>query len=85
MLPFALAEGLEVGGPRLLRAQAARQRGEDPHDVTAVEVLGNIEAMLSAPEAVPPRGAISAEIVLEAHRRLLGGTRSGRLEPESGP
>lgn len=68
-------EGLEVGGRRLLRAQAARQLGEDPRDVTAVEVLGNIEAMAWAVEAVPPAGAISVEIVREAHRRLLAGTR----------
>ena len=68
-------EGLEVGGRRLLRAQAARQLGEEPRDVTAVEVLGNIEAMAWAVEAVPPGGAISEEIVLEAHRRLLADTR----------
>ena len=64
-----------MGGRRLLRAQAAHQLGEDPRDVTAVEVLGNIEAMLWAVEAVPPGGAITTEIVLEAHRRLLAGTR----------
>ena len=68
-------EGLEVGGRRLLRAQAARQLGEEPRDVTAVEVLGNIEAMAWAVEAVPPGGAVSVEIVIEAHRRLLAGTR----------
>ncbi len=68
-------EGLEVGGRRLLRAQAARQLGEDPRDVTALEVFGNIEAMLWAVEAVPPGGAITVEIVLEAHRLLLAGTR----------
>ncbi len=68
-------EGLEVGGRRLLRAQAARQLGEDPSDVTAVEVLGNIESMLWAIEAVPPAGAITAEVVMEAHHRLLAGTR----------
>ena len=59
----------------LLRAQAAHQLGEEPRDVTAVEVLGNIEAMLWAVEAVPPGGTITVEIVLEAHRRLLAGTR----------
>ncbi len=68
-------EGLEVGGRRLLRAQAARLLGEEPRDVTTVEVLGNIEAMAWAVEAVPPGGAVSVEIVLEAHRRLLAGTR----------
>ena len=40
-----------------------------------MEVLGNIEAMLWAVEAVPPGGVITMEIVLEAHRRLLAGTR----------
>ena len=68
-------EGLEVGGRRLLRAQTARQLGEDPQDVSAVEVLGNIEAMVWAVEAVPPAGAITVNIVREAHRRLLAGTR----------
>ena len=68
-------EGLEVGSRRLLRAQAARQLGEEPRDVTAVEVLGNIEALAWAVEAVPPGGAISVETVIEAHRRLLAGTR----------
>ena len=68
-------EGLEVGGRRLLRAQAARELGEDPRDVTAVEVLRNIDAMHWATEAVPPGGVITVEIVLEAHRRLLAGTR----------
>src|SRR5947209_17430399 len=38
-------EGLEVGGRRLLRAEAARALGEDPSDVTAAEVPGNIAAM----------------------------------------
>lgn len=68
-------EGLEVGGRRLLRAQAARQLGEDPRDVTALEVLGNIEAMLEATEAVLPGGEITAEILMTAHHRLLAGTR----------
>jgi len=33
-------EGLEIGAQRLLRAEAARVLGDDPSDVTAVEVLG---------------------------------------------
>src|SRR6266436_408023 len=41
-------EGLEVGARRLLRAEAALELGEQPTDVTAAEVLGNIEAMASA-------------------------------------
>ena len=68
-------EGLEVGGRRLLRAQAARQprRGAARHHRRGG--AGNIEVMLWAVEAVPPGGPITVEIVLEAHRRLLAGTR----------
>ena len=38
-------EGLEIGERRLLRADAARRLGTEPRDVTAREVLGNIDAM----------------------------------------
>jgi hypothetical protein len=37
-------------------------------------VIGNVEAMTSAVDAVPPGGVISLEILLESHRRLLIGT-----------
>ena len=36
-------EGLEVGARRLLRAEAAIELGEEPGDVTATEVLANID------------------------------------------
>jgi Fic family protein len=49
--------------------------GERTHDVTAEEVLGNIEAMLYAVESVGPGDAISSDLLLEIHRRLLAGTR----------
>ena len=68
-------EGLEVGGRRLLRADAARQLGEDPRDLTATEVLGNIDAMVWGVNAVEPDGVITVETLLEMHRRLLDGTR----------
>ena len=68
-------EGLEVGGRRLLRADAARKLGDDPRDVTAAEVLGNIDAMLWGVETVGQGDPITAGVVLEAHRRLLAGTR----------
>lgn len=68
-------EGLDVGGRRLLRADAARQLGEDPRDVTATEVLGNIDAMVWGVEAIEPGGLITAGALLEAHRRLMAGTR----------
>ena len=76
-------EGLEVGGRRLLRADAARKLGDAPRDVTAAEVLGNIDAMLWGVETVGQGDPIAAGVVLEAHRRLLAGTRieehGGRL------
>lgn len=68
-------EGLEVGGRRLLRADAARQLGEDPRDVTATEVLGNINAMVWGIHGVEPGGMMTVESLLEVHRRLLAGTR----------
>jgi Fic family protein len=79
-------EGLEIGARRLLHADAERAIGERPQDVTAEEVLGNIEAMLYAVEAVGPSDAISADLLLEIHRRLLAGTRlenhGGRFRSE---
>lgn len=74
-------EGLEVGGRRLLRAEAARALGDDPRDVTATEVLGNIEAMVWSVEAAAGSAVISVEHLLEMHRRLLA---SGRLATYAG-
>ena len=74
-------EGLEVGGRRLLRADAARQLGEASRDVTALEVLGNIDAMAWGVDAVAPGRPITVHTLLEAHRRLLAGTR---LESQGG-
>jgi Fic family protein len=68
-------EGLEVGGRRLLRAEAATALGEDARDVTATEVLRNIQAMTWALGAVGHGDDITLDHLLEAHRRLLDGTR----------
>jgi Fic family protein len=68
-------EGLEVGARRLLRAEAAIDLGEEPDDVTAAEVLGNIDAMASAIRNIGPEDAITVDIILDFHRRLLSGTR----------
>ena len=68
-------EGLEVGGRRLLRAEAASDLGEVVLDVTATEVLGNICAMTLALGAVGRGDDLTVEHLLEAHRRLLAGTR----------
>jgi Fic family protein len=76
-------EGLEVGARRLLRAEAARESGEPSTDVTAGEVLGNIDAMAHAVSSVGEGDDISLELLLETHRRLLAGSRlqehGGRL------
>ena len=68
-------EGLVVGSRRLLRADAARQLGEQVRDVTASEVLANIDAMMWGVAAVEADGPITLDILLEIHRRLLAGTR----------
>ena len=60
-------EGLVVGGRRLLRADAARQLGEEIRDVTATEVLANIDAMIWGVEAVEPGGPITLDILLKIH------------------
>lgn len=76
-------EGLEVGARRLLRAEAARDMGVAPTDVTALEVLGNIDAMVAAVRDTGEGEPITLEMLLDLHRRLLTGTRlaqhGGRL------
>ena len=79
-------EGLEVGSRRLLRAEVARELGDESIDVTAAEVLGNIDAMVWAIESVTLDQEISLSHILEIHRRLLVGTRmdehAGRIRTE---
>ena len=69
------SEGLEIGARRLLRAEAAREFGDDPSDVTAVEVLGNIDAMVYGIEQIGPGDPITSDLLLEIHRRLLTRTQ----------
>ena len=79
-------EGLEVGARRLLQAELARGFNEATSDVTATEVLGNIDAMVYGVEAIAVGEPIRLDVLLEVHRRLLAGTRlqerSGRLREE---
>jgi Fic family protein len=74
-------EGLEVGGRRLLKAQLAQDPQGGRSDVTATEVLNNIEAMHWAVETLSTRAQLTVEGLLEVHERLLAGTR---LEQQSG-
>ena len=71
-------EGLEIGARRLLRAEAARELGEPTRDVTAAEVLGNIDAMSAAISEIGPGGPISVDALLDFHQRLLENTRQSR-------
>ena len=79
-------EGLEVGARRLLRADAARTLGDPVSDVTAAEVLANIDAMSWGLGAAEPDEEITLERLLETHRRLMAGTRlaehGGRIRTE---
>jgi Fic family protein len=67
-------EGLVVGGRRLLRAEAARVAGETDIDVTADEVLGNIDAMTWAVESLSTAAAVTVGGLLHVHERLLART-----------
>ncbi len=68
-------EGLEVGARRLLRAEAAIELGAETSDVTATEVLSNIDAMAAAIQRIHVGEPITLEQLLDFHRRLLAGTR----------
>lgn len=70
-------EGLEIGARALLRAEARRVLGERPADVTAEEVLGNIDAMNGAIRDVEPDGPITVGTLLGFHARLMSGARHG--------
>ena len=80
-------EGLEIGARRLLEADAAREfSGIVTSDVTAEEVLANIDAMVEALSAAGREGPITPDTLLEIHHRLLSGTRlsahAGRIREE---
>jgi Fic family protein len=79
-------EGLEVGPRRLLRAEAALSLGEDPSDVTAAEVLGNVQAMAHAVSGVGPGDPITLELLTSIHQQLLARSRvaehAGRFREE---
>lgn len=75
-------EGLEVGSRRLLKAQLARSLDDDAGDVTATEVLNNIEAMRWAVESVSDAETVTIDHLLAIHARLLAGTRLERYAGE---
>jgi Fic family protein len=79
-------EGLQVGGRRLLKAQLARALGQGASDVTAQEILNNIEAMAAALSEQGPGEPITLARLLDTHAGLLQATslegQSGRLREE---
>ena len=79
-------EGLAVGGRRLLKAQLVQALGQRTTDVTAQEILNNIEAMTAALEEQESGQPITLERLLDAHARLLDATslelQAGRLREE---
>ncbi|HEY9377906.1 MAG TPA: Fic family protein, partial [Jiangellaceae bacterium] len=79
-------EGLVIGGRRLLRAEAARLSDDSSGDVTADEVLGNIDAITWAIHTLSAAPAVTVDGLLGVHRRLLAGTRlaehAGRIRTE---
>lgn len=68
-------EGLNIGARRLLHAEVSRGLDDAPSDVTATEVLGNIDAMVFAVDAVGERDPVTVEFLLDIHRRLLAGSQ----------
>jgi Fic family protein len=64
-------EGLVIGGRRLLRAEQARADGVRALDVTAEEVLGNIDAMTWAVDELSSAPELTVDALCEVHRRLL--------------
>jgi Fic family protein len=74
-------EGLEVGSRKLLRTEAARALGERTIDLTAAEVIGNINAMNGAVREIGPGDRITVETLLDFHQRLMG---NSRLVPYAG-
>ncbi|MDP2182051.1 MAG: Fic family protein [Actinomycetota bacterium] len=73
-------EGLQVGARRLLRVEAAREfEGRSRMDVTAEEVLGNIDAMAAALASAESEDRITVETILGIHERLLANTDLARF------
>ncbi|MHB8244358.1 MAG: Fic family protein [Acidimicrobiales bacterium] len=68
-------EGLDIGARRLLHAEVARGLNKSPSDVSATEVLANIDAMIYGIESIGLGDQITEGLLLEVHRRLLVGTR----------
>ena len=79
-------EGLVIDARRLLHAEVVRGLPDATSDVTAHEVLNNIDAMVLAVGRVHRGDPITVDLMLDVHRSLLAGTRleqfAGRMREE---
>lgn len=71
-------EGLQLGVRELARAEAKAESGTAP-GATALEVLGNIDAMVLAVESAAERTRFGEQEILAIHRRLLESTVHQRI------
>ena len=69
-------EGLVVGPRRLLEAEAMRNLGESATDVTAAEVLANVDAMVHAVELAHGEVQVTPSMLCDIHTTLMNGTRN---------
>ncbi len=67
-------EGLELAPRRLLQAEVARDAQEELQDVTAAEVLSNIDAMSYAIALANPAEPITLDTILTMNKLLLSQT-----------
>lgn len=79
-------EGLVVGPRRLLEAEAVRDLGEPTTDVTAAEVLANVDAMVHAVELAHEEAPVDSSMLCDIHKSLMNGTHNeicgGRIREE---
>ena len=68
-------EGLVIGARRILRAEIENSFNGLATDVTAIEVLANIQAMIYGIEQIEEDRPITLELILSIHERLMTGTR----------
>jgi Fic family protein len=79
-------EGLVIGARRILRAEVENSINGSTNDVTAIEVLANIQAMIYGIEQMEEGKPITQALILSIHKRLLAGTKlseyGGKLRQE---
>lgn len=68
-------EGLEISARKLLREEALQRIGQKrTSDSVASEVLGNINAMITAIEKAVSSNRITVDTICDIHRNLVAGT-----------